>query len=310
MNIELPNFLIIGSAKCGTTALASILDNHPDCCMSRPKEVSFFQDTIDFQPNPNYGKGLDWYRTAFSHYNGEGLVGEATPSYSDRSRSPLTAKRIFDFNPQMKLIYMVRDPLQRQVSAWKMQWVFGMGGPSHRREANWALEGFDHWLERQRESRQWDVSRYAYQLAAYQELFPASQIHVMVLEDWKTRQNDEILSAMEFLGLDKDAISLAGTEHANRSADRYIQRPFIKKIRSIALVRAMINRIPKSVRKIAHEKISISNKQPPRVDEDTAIVREFIDYVSEDGRNFLQGIGRSSDIWPSLRMRVKTTSGQ
>lgn len=88
MEPQKPNFIIIGAAKCGTTALASILDSHPDCCMSRLKEVSFFQDTIDFEPNPNYEKGWEWYQKAFSHYNGEPIVGEATPSYADRSRSP------------------------------------------------------------------------------------------------------------------------------------------------------------------------------------------------------------------------------
>ena len=93
--------------------------------MSEPKEVSFFQDSIDYAPNPNYEKGWPWYQKAFPHYRGEPVVGEATPSYRDGSRSPNTAARVFQFNPGMKIVYMVRDPMERQLSAWRMNYAFG-----------------------------------------------------------------------------------------------------------------------------------------------------------------------------------------
>lgn len=304
MNAGLPNFLIIGAAKCGTTALATILGQHPDCCISNPKEVSYFQDTVDFAPNPNFEKGLDWYRKAFLHYNGEAHVGEATPSYSDRSRSPGTAKRIHQFDPKMRLIYMTRDPLERQISTWQMFYMIAKQELSlSKREYEWALKGFSYWLEMQRDVRQWDVSRYAFQLKAYQDHFPPAQILVMALEDWKVRQNEEINRAMKFLGLEPSAVKLEGTEHANRLADRTIQRPLIKQLRSVGFVRAVINRAPKSIRRIAHQKISLSKERPPEIDMHAPIVSEFVDYVFDDCMAFLQNIGRAPEIWPTLKAR-------
>lgn len=200
-----PTFLIIGSAKCGTTALASILDKHPDCCMSRPKEVSFFQEMKNGRPNSNFNKRWEWYMKAFTHYSGEPVVGESTPSYSDRSRSPQTACRIADFNPEMKIIYMVRDPLERQLSTWKMLLAFAQGRRHEgNKEAEWAKEGFESWMKHQRDIDRWDECRYAFQLASYQQVFPEDQLLVTFIENWVSRKEDEVLRILHFLGLDKE----------------------------------------------------------------------------------------------------------
>jgi hypothetical protein len=198
-----PTFIIVGSAKCGTTALASILDAHPDCCMSRPKEVNFFCDTIDYLPNnPNYEKGWAWYQNAFSHYQGESAIGEATPFYSSRTRSPNTARHIYEFNPDMKIIYMVRDPIKRQISAWKMHYDFGFHKAAKpNREYDWAVDGIDYWMEQQRDSGQWDECRYGYQLAAYEQYFAQQNILVTFLEDWINAKQAEVERILKFLEL-------------------------------------------------------------------------------------------------------------
>ena len=74
-----PDFFIVGHKKCGTTTLAGILEGHPDCCFSHPKEVWFFQEkalnSIDTSElNPNYAKGWEWYSKAWAHYSGEAVM--------------------------------------------------------------------------------------------------------------------------------------------------------------------------------------------------------------------------------------------
>lgn len=296
--IKKPNFLIVGSAKCGTTALASILGSHPDCCMSQPKEVSFFQDTIDFEPNPNYEKGWEWYQTAFSHYSGEPIVGEATPSYSDRSRSPNTARRIFEFNPKMKIIYMVRDPLERQISAWRMLWTFGKEKSfPDRREIGWALEGFSSWLEKQQEVDQWEMCRYGYQLQAYRDFFPEEQICVTFLENWKSNKEKELEVIMQFLKIDPTRRDSTRKERANRGNERTIERPLFKGLRKLAMVRSASKMIPKDVKAEIVNRWSRTSLSPPEVNLESDIVSEFRDFVREDAMSFVEKYGNPKGAW-------------
>lgn len=295
-----PNFLIIGSAKCGTTALASILDSHPNCCMSRPKEVSFFQDTIDFQTNPNFRKGWNWYKRAFSHFNGESMVGEATPSYSDRSRSPNTARRIAEFNPRMKLIYMVRNPLERQISAWRMQYTFGKER-SHpwRIEENWALKGFSYWMTKQQEVNQWDTTLYNWQLGSYLEHFSNDNILVSYLEDWKAKKEKEIFRIMSFLKLETGNWNYNQKENKNTAHDRKIQRGLTKKILNFRFSRFLITKIPQALRIKYRSRILHKSVIVPEPDIKTEIVKEFLSFVEDDSKELHKKFGKSQNYWKS-----------
>lgn len=298
MEPKKPTFLIIGAAKCGTTALASILSSHPDCCMSQPKEVSFFQDMIDFQPNPNYEKGWEWYQQAFTHYAGESVVGEATPSYSDRSRSPTTAQRIYEFNPNMKIIYMVREPLQRQISAWRMQWAEGIESIwPDRRELQWALKSFDYWMQMQRDCGQWDVCRYGYQLAAYEHFFHHENICVSFLDDWQGSKNKEIYKILNFLGLNLRSWDTKFQEQKNSNSDRIIERPFFKKIRSIQEFQFILKYIPLTWRNWMRTKSSLTRITIPPAQLANETKKEFLKYIKKDSENFLEKQFKGISLW-------------
>ncbi|MEX0330166.1 MAG: sulfotransferase [Puniceicoccaceae bacterium] len=302
MEASIPNFLIIGSAKCGTTALASILDSHPDCCFSRPKEISYFQDTIDFQPNLNYEKGWDWYKKAFSHYNGEASIGEGTPSYSDRSRSPNTAKRIYKFNPEMRLIYMVRNPLQRQVSAWKMQYAFGKDQTrTPKTEEAWALDGFSNWLNKQKQVNQWDTTRFYWQLESYFDYFPQGQTIVSYLEDWRINKESEVRRIMSFLGLNFSKWDQGIREQRNSSTERKVPRSSVKLVLQNRYAKRLSSLLPNSVRvrlrkQLAHRSVKIP---PPDIQADD--VKEFLDYVHDDSIKLHRLCGKSDDFWQKQR---------
>lgn len=306
MEPQKPAFLIIGSAKCGTTALASILGSHPDCCMSNPKEVSFFQDTIDFKPNPNYEKGWEWYKKAFAHYTGESVVGEATPSYSDRSRSPNTAKRIYEFNPDMKIIYMVRNPFKRQISGWKMQYASGKEKSfPWRREHKWALKGFDYWMRMQGDVGQWDECRYSYQLCAYEEFFSNENICVSFLEDWQHSKEAEVKRIMMFLGLNPASWQTNSPEQANRASDRTIETPLVKKIRRIPQFQAIFKSFPSSWQNWATMKFARTKVVTPVVEISPNTQQSFINYVADDSRAFLQKYGKNLELWSESTFKVQ-----
>lgn len=100
----LPNFIIIGAMKCGTTSLHFYLNQHPQIFMSQKKELNFFSRYWDF--------GVDWYSSKFP--NKENMIcGEASPSYSKFQVWPNVPQRIHAIIPHAKIIYLVRNPIER-----------------------------------------------------------------------------------------------------------------------------------------------------------------------------------------------------
>ena len=112
----LPNYLIIGAAKSGTSSLYEYLIQHPNVQPASGKEIYFF--------DMNYNKGINWYRTFFplSHQFPKNtlknsIVGEATPRYMDHPHAP---SRIKKYLPNCKFIILLRNPIDRAYSHWNM----------------------------------------------------------------------------------------------------------------------------------------------------------------------------------------------
>lgn len=105
---RLPDFLIIGAQKSGTSSLFALLSQHPQLSLSRRKEVHYFDWHFD--------KPLDWYRTWFPIDNGQ-LTGEATPIYMFH---PYVAERVKSALPTRKFIVILRDPVDRAFAHYNM----------------------------------------------------------------------------------------------------------------------------------------------------------------------------------------------
>ncbi len=116
----LPDFLIIGSQKCGSSALAFYLSQHPKITQAYRKEVAFFNSV-------RYHNGLNWYKKQFPGKIKNTKYFEATPDYI---YFPHTAERIYNYKKDLKIIIILRDPVKRAISAW-----------NHFREVNiWSQE--------------------------------------------------------------------------------------------------------------------------------------------------------------------------
>jgi len=118
---NLPSFLIIGAQKAGTTTLYDILNSHPSFCGSLDKESAFFTNDV------YYEQGKAWYSKQFELCGRNTLKFEATPFYLYH---PDTPKRIFEFNPDMKFIVVLREPSSRCYSAWNMFRRFNATSPN------------------------------------------------------------------------------------------------------------------------------------------------------------------------------------
>jgi hypothetical protein len=106
------HYIIIGAMKCGTTSLFHSLSKHcPSIKASRVKDTKFF---VDQERGGNWEKGLDWYLTMFPQSGGIKL--EASTHYAKYPDYPGVAARIKQCLQNVKLIYLVRDPLRRAIS--------------------------------------------------------------------------------------------------------------------------------------------------------------------------------------------------
>ncbi|MEM1260746.1 MAG: sulfotransferase domain-containing protein, partial [Bacteroidota bacterium] len=106
-----PDFLVIGAMKSGTSSLLEYLVDHPQIKKGKEKEIHFF--------DKYFSKGVEWYETQFpkKEENSDFLTGEATPAYL---LFPSIPKKVYELYPDVKLIVILRNPVDRAFSNHKM----------------------------------------------------------------------------------------------------------------------------------------------------------------------------------------------
>lgn len=186
---RLPDFVIVGATKAGTTSLDFYLSLHPEIHMARPKEPRFFVDAEE--PSGRWRRGLDWYRGFFR--TDKGLCGEASPAYSHFPLLPGVPERMARLVPEAKLIYLVREPMERMKSHHLMR-CRRMGVP----------ESLADSLSADPEARCLLASCYGSQLEKYLECFPLERILVVESEDLARRRSPTLRRIFDFLGVDAD----------------------------------------------------------------------------------------------------------
>ena len=168
----LPNFIIIGAPKCGTTTLSNLLAQHSDVFISKPKEPAFFSRDEVFE------KGIKWYESLFQNVQGECAVGEATTGYSTSMYGKVAAKRIAKTIPNVRLIYCVRNPIRRIESIW-MDYVTSKGFGTYENGIKIYRDFSKSVLENPGFVA---TSTYWRRLAVYRQEFPDEKIHIVFLE--------------------------------------------------------------------------------------------------------------------------------
>jgi len=192
--IERLDFILAGAQKSGTTALHYFLNKHPNINMGNQQEIHFFDDDAMFV------SGAD-YEQLHKHYPllaPATLAGDCTPSYIYYEPVP---ERIWKYNPKVKLLVILRNPVDRAFAHWNMQRFKG-------REP---LDFFDAVREEQTriagappaEARRFayvDRGFYGRQLERLFKFFPREQVKVVKFEEFRGRQRETLASIFSFLG--------------------------------------------------------------------------------------------------------------
>lgn len=198
-NYRLPDFLIIGLGKCGTTTLAELLNAHPEAGLSAVKEPHFFSyDDI-------YKRGIPWYATLFNHCREARIIGEASTSYSRIHQHPDVLDRIHQYLPDARIIMMVRQPMDRIISAY-IEWLATPNHDQTYSSINDALIGMSTFIEA---SRYWKIYN------AYRTRFGEEKMHVVWFDDLIDKQQLAFSEVSRFLGLDDTWLPPHKTIQAN-----------------------------------------------------------------------------------------------
>lgn len=188
MSQHLPNLVIIGAMKCGTTSLHNYLKLHPQIYMASAKELDFF-----IKKRPFYRKGLSWYESNFNSQEAEGkdIVGEASPNYTKCHAFPGVPECMHEVIPNAKLIYILRDPVKRAVSHYLHQYI----ARYEHREVNEAFQTFEnnHYVQ---------SSRYGFQLEQFLPYYNLENIFVTTLEELSSNRTATLQKIFKFLEVD------------------------------------------------------------------------------------------------------------
>jgi flagellar biosynthesis GTPase FlhF len=223
----LPDFVIIGERKCGTTFLYHLLGQHPLVEPAASKELHFFDALFD--------EGIEWYRQCFPAPRWEDgrrtITGEASPYMANRPAPERMAKVV----PEARLIALLRNPVERTYSDYQMvtrkdrehktfEEAIGLREPAEAGEARTVgkegvnSEGEDANLDD--DSEYLSRSRYAEHLLRWSEFFPREQMLVLKCEDFFDNPKQTLKVVLEFLGLPEWEPEPSKLEN-KRNAGRY-----------------------------------------------------------------------------------------
>ena len=187
----LPDFIVIGAMKSGTTTIYRHLRDHPGIDMSRDKETDFFV------AEKNWPKGLRWYSRQFSHPRRK--RGEVSPNYAKCRDFPGVPARIAALCPRVRLIYIVRDPVARAVSQFRHGFIQGVFGAEVLREIGNSHE-YAHII---------DTSHYARQLDSYLAHFPQDAILILDFDDLITEPDKVMGRVAAHIGVTETSLDEA-----------------------------------------------------------------------------------------------------
>lgn len=272
-----PSFLVIGAMKSATTSLCDLLATHPRVCIAEPREPEFFcKDDL-------YARGWEWYADLLRPPGTQDIIGEGSTSYTKSHLFPRTADRIARDLPAVKLIYIVRHPLDRIVSHWMH---LRAAGADISADFNRAVVEIPHLT---------DTSRYWRQLARYRELFPPEQIAVFFFEDFQKNPLAVLHHCQRFLEIEEMVPPSAASSHGHRTDEKLREHPMVRAVRRSPLLTSVLRRVPRSIREPLRQRTGERMDVKPTWGPD--LKARVTDALRDDARSVCTAYGKPADFW-------------
>ena len=274
--MPLPNLIVIGAMKCGTTSLHFQLRRHPEIETSSEKELNFFIE------EKNWPKGVAWYASRFR--GGTAIRGESSPNYASASRYPGVVERMASIVPDARLVYLVRDPIERLIS----DWLHEVAGEGDRRPFEEIARNEMRFLDR---------SRYWRQVSEFLARYPESRIHVIEMTDLRDRREGTLRRLLAFLDVDPD-VPLPDLR-LHRTEDKRRKTALGERVKRSVIGRG-IDRLPQRLRWPANHRLY---RYPPfarRIERPILSARgraEIAERLRDDTNRFREFAGRDFPQW-------------
>jgi hypothetical protein len=293
----LPNVLVIGAMKCGTSALHYYLDLHPEISMSSPKELNFFcgepelpdemsslaesERCLIAASSRNWSRGPRWYASQFDP--DAPFRGEASPNYT-APWQPRAAERIASTVPDARLVFMVRDPLRQLISQYLH---YRHGGNESRPIAEALADPHGIYLER---------ARYHARLRPYLERFPRERILVLSQERLHGQRREAIAEVYRFLGVEEGFYSPRIERDRHRSESKGRRARLLRRVQHSRLGRAG-RWLPQEAKWYLERLASAGRRTEPEARLDDATRARVLDALADDVARLREVTGLRLEEW-------------
>ena len=272
MTSRLPDFLIIGAMRSGTTSLSVYLGAHPNVFIPEQKEIRFF--------DRHFANGSDWYREQFRGAGERAVVGEASPGYM---YLPQAVSRMAEALPDARLIALLRDPVDRAYSHYWMNQALGKESLSFTEALAQESERIARGARRADYSYM-DRGRYVRQLLDVSAHYPREQLHVVLFDDLERNPLETYRDVCRFLRIDAD--------HVPRKLGTAVNR-FVT-FRSLDVWRSARERNPLARRVLERANTRRRSSYPPL---EPAVRMALAEEFEADNRALEGWLGRSLAGW-------------
>ena len=310
-----PNFFIVGAPKCGTSAMFHYLEEHPEVFMYPRKEPDFFAEDLK-APENRHGYSLsawDTYLRLFKRAEDEAIIGEGTTWYL---YSHDAASRIHAFNPDAKILIMLRNPADQMYSLHSQLVYMGVEkissfddavtGEAVADRAKHELAYFPGYMPPTMSNKKLlykEIARFADQIQRYLDVFGRDQVHIVLHDDLKQDQAAVYHRVLEFLGVDtcfEPEFRIVNRNKSRRFKSDAIQRFRLHPV-NLWLVRTFLPaRVrDESFRALAYAWGTLNTKYHPREPMGDTLRRELVAEFAPEVRKLESVLDRDLSHWTS-----------
>lgn len=285
------DFIVVGTQKSGTTTVYNLLRSHPDLFLPRAKEVAFFSS----EGKEKYHLGIDWYLQEYFYFaKPNQLIGEASPQYMS---CLYAAQRIAEHNPKMRIVVLLRNPIDRAYSAYRM--LIKMGLETHSfHEVVQSTKTCKKNISPNEylQSEGGGNSSYYYRMGCYSSLlkpylkcFGKEQVHIEFMENLHREPAVVMSRIYKFIGVDSTFISpvIGQRFHEGGTTGKFKFLPVVLK-----LGQKIKQRLPSIIRKRLHgigywvnQKNVVAESPRPMLDSDRRVLVELYNTEVEELQN-------------------------
>ena len=261
-----PNFFIVGTPKGGTTSLFNYLEQHPEIFVPEVKEPHYFSmpEVTKTYYKTQFITNEGDYKNLYAEAEGFKAIGDFSSSYLYHSDS---AKKIKQFNPEAKIIVVLRNPWERSLSHYLMDYTQGYISVPLAKVLD-SPEEFPAYYQ-----QYVSVSAYADQLRAYYEVFPKEHLLIVLSEDLFQHTQQELEKIFSFLGVEKSFVPKAEKAHNQYKQPRFA---FVGKLKQSKALQAILKRTPEGLKGFMGKILFDASKSKPDLLEERARLKKLL----------------------------------